>query len=123
MFYRLGQFVAAHAKAVLAAAGVLVVVCAVLGVGVFGRLLSAGFDDPSSSSSQAKVLLDQKFGGEPDMIFLVHARSGTVDDAGRDRKRHGAGATAQRRSAAARGDELLGHARRRRCVRATGRTR
>jgi RND superfamily putative drug exporter len=82
MFYRLGQFVAAHAKAVLAAAGVIVVVCAVLGVGVFGRLLSAGFDDPSSSSSQAKVLLDQKFGGEPDMIFLVHARSGTVDDAG-----------------------------------------
>jgi RND superfamily putative drug exporter len=81
MFYRLGQFVAAHAKAVLAAAGVLVVVCAVLGVGVFGRLLSAGFDDPSSSSSQAKVLLDQKFGGEPDLIFLVHARSGPVDGA------------------------------------------
>ena len=82
MFYRLGQFVAAHAKAVLTAAGVLVAVCAILGVGVFGRLLSAGFDDPASSSSQAKALLDQKFGGEPDMIFLVHARSGTVDDAG-----------------------------------------
>ena len=60
----------------------MVVLCAVLGVGVFSRLLSAGFDDPSSASSQAKVLLDQKFGGEPDMIFLVHARTGTVNDAG-----------------------------------------
>jgi putative drug exporter of the RND superfamily len=82
MFYRLGRFVAGHAKVVLAAAAVVVVLSAVLGVGVFSRLLSAGFDDPSSSSSQAKVLLDQKFGGEPDMIFLVHARSGTVNDPG-----------------------------------------
>jgi RND superfamily putative drug exporter len=82
MFYRLGHFVAAHAKAVLATAGIAVVICAVLGVGVFGRLLSAGFDDPSSASSQAKVLLDQKFGGQPDMIFLIHARTGTVDAAG-----------------------------------------
>jgi len=54
MFYRLGQFVAAHAKAVLCAAALFVVVCALLGAGVFGRLLSTGFDDPSSSSSQAK---------------------------------------------------------------------
>jgi putative drug exporter of the RND superfamily len=53
----------------------------VLGVGVFPRLLSGGFDDPSSASSQATVLLNQKFGGEPDMIFLVHARSGSVDGA------------------------------------------
>ena len=27
------------------------------------------------------MLVDQRFGGEPDMIFLVHARNGTVDDA------------------------------------------
>jgi hypothetical protein len=27
------------------------------------RLLSGGFDDPSSASSQATVLLNQKFGG------------------------------------------------------------
>ena len=54
---------------------------AVLGVGVFGRLLSGGFDDPASASSQATSLLNQKYGGEPDLIFLVHARTGTVDSA------------------------------------------
>jgi RND superfamily putative drug exporter len=60
---------------------VVLVVCGVLGVGVFSRLLSNGFDNPSSGSSQAKVLLDQTFGGEPDLIFLVHAQRGTVDSA------------------------------------------
>jgi RND superfamily putative drug exporter len=81
MFYRLGSAIVTRARLVLAVALVAVAICAVLGAGVFGRLLSNGFDDPASGSSQAKVLLDRHFGGEPDMIFLVHARSGTVDGA------------------------------------------
>jgi RND superfamily putative drug exporter len=79
VFYRLGLIIATRAKIVLALALAAVALCAVLGVGVFGSLLSNGFDDPASASSQAAALLDQKFGGEPDMIFLVHARTGTVD--------------------------------------------
>ena len=79
MFYRLGLKIVTHARLVLAASIVALVISAVLGVGAFARLLSGGFDDPASASSQAKVLVDQKFGGEPDMIFLVHARTGTVD--------------------------------------------
>jgi hypothetical protein len=81
LFYRLGLKIAGRARLVLAASGVVLVISAVLGVGAFGRLLSGGFDDPASASSQAKALLDQKFGGEPDLIFLVHARTGTVDRA------------------------------------------
>ena len=81
MFYRLGLRIAVRARLILALSAAVLVLCAVLGVGAFGRLLTAGFDDPASASSQAKVLLDQKFGGEPDLIFLVHARTGTVDDA------------------------------------------
>jgi RND superfamily putative drug exporter len=79
VFYRLGLKIVGRARLVLALGALALVLSAVLGVGAFGRLLSGGFDDPASASSQAKVLLDQKFGGEPDMIFLVHASTGTVD--------------------------------------------
>ncbi len=79
MFYTLGLVIVRRARLVLALSLAVLIVFVVLSVGVFGRLLSAGFDDPASASSQATLLLDQKFGGEPDMIFLVHARSGTVN--------------------------------------------
>ena len=81
MFYTWGSVIVRRARLVLALSVAALLVFAVLGVGVFGRLLSAGFDNPASASSKAKVLLDQKFGGDPDMIFLVHATSGTVDSA------------------------------------------
>jgi putative drug exporter of the RND superfamily len=81
VFYRLGLTLAARARLVLVLGALALVLSAALGLGAFGRLLSGGFDDPSSASSQAKVLVDQKFGGAPDMIFLVHARSGSVDSA------------------------------------------
>jgi RND superfamily putative drug exporter len=78
-FYKLGQVIGAHARLVLAITLAVLVMSAVLGVGAFGRLLSGGFDNPSSASSRAAVLLDRHFGGQPDIIFLVHARTGTVD--------------------------------------------
>lgn len=81
MFHRLGQFLVARARIVLALTVVLIAVSAVLGVGAFGRLLDEGFADPSAGSTQAKTLLGQEFGGETNIIFLVHAREGTVDQA------------------------------------------
>lgn len=80
MFTSLGRFVVARAKQVLMVSGIAMVLFAVLGIGVFSRLLNNGFEDPGSSSSQAQTLLDQKFGGAPDIIFLVHARTGAVTD-------------------------------------------
>ncbi|BEP13498.1 MMPL family transporter [Acidothermaceae bacterium B102] len=82
MFSRLGQLVVTRARLVLALALVVLALSAVSGVSVFSRLLSGGFDDPSSASSRAAALVNQTFGGEPDLIFLVHARAGTVDAAG-----------------------------------------
>ena len=79
MFHRLGLALVARARLVLAVGVIALIASAVLGVGAFSRLLSGGFDDPSSASSRAKVLMDQQFGGQPDMVFLVHARTGTVD--------------------------------------------
>jgi len=78
MFYKLGLLIVTRARLVLALGLVALAVSAVLGVGVFSRLLSGGFDDPASASSRGRVLLDHKFGGEPDMIFLVRARHGNV---------------------------------------------
>jgi RND superfamily putative drug exporter len=78
MFYKLGQVIVIRARLVLTLGLVVLAASAVLGVGVFGRLLGGGFDNPASASSRATALLNQKFGGEPDMIFLVHARTGTV---------------------------------------------
>jgi RND superfamily putative drug exporter len=80
VFYKLGLFIVARARVVLALGLAALAISAVLGVGVFGRLLGGGFDDPASASSQAKVLLNQKFGGEADMVFLLHARDGNVDE-------------------------------------------
>jgi RND superfamily putative drug exporter len=53
---------------------------AVLGVGAFGKLLSNGFDDPKSDSTRAANEVDDRFGGTPNLVLLVTARSGTVDD-------------------------------------------
>jgi RND superfamily putative drug exporter len=78
--YGFGLKVVARARLVLAVSAVALLVSVALGVGVFSRLLPGGFDDPGSGSSRAAALLDQRFGGQPDMIFLVHARHGTVDD-------------------------------------------
>jgi RND superfamily putative drug exporter len=55
---------------------------AVLGVGAFGKLKTDGaFQDPSADSTVAQRLLDRHFGGADDVVLLVHARRGSVDDA------------------------------------------
>jgi RND superfamily putative drug exporter len=79
MFHRLGELIAARARLVLLLTALVVIGAAVLGVGAFGRLLDEGFADPSAASTKAETLLNHKFGGEPNIIFLVHARAGTVD--------------------------------------------
>ena len=81
MFQRLGALMVARARLVLLLTAVVVVGAAVIGFGAFSRLLDQGFADPSAGSTKAESLLNQKFGGESDIIFLVHARTGTVDTA------------------------------------------
>ena len=79
MFHTLGSRIVRRARVVLAVALVALIGAAVVGVGVFGHVLSGGFADPRSASSQATELLAEHFGGQPDLVLLVHARSGTVD--------------------------------------------
>jgi RND superfamily putative drug exporter len=79
MFTGLGRFVAARARLILAVSGVAVVLFAVLGLSVFGRLLNNGFDDPKSGAERVQSLLIKDYGGSPNIIFLLHARHGTVN--------------------------------------------
>jgi len=81
MLSSLAHFVVRRSRSVLALALIVVVISGALAVGVFSRLGTAGYDDPASASSQAQRLVNQNFGGQPDLVFLVSSKQGTVDEA------------------------------------------
>ncbi|RZS40975.1 RND superfamily putative drug exporter [Herbihabitans rhizosphaerae] len=80
MFERIGTFAARHAKAVLAVTLVVLAGAAVLGFTAFGKLKSEGFTDPNAESSQAQQLINQHFGGQSDLLFLITPKTGGVDE-------------------------------------------
>ena len=80
MLGQLATFVVRHARLVLAVFLVVVAAVAVLGFGAFAKLQAGGFDDPAAESTAAAELLEQRFGGESDLVFLVRADAGTVDE-------------------------------------------
>ncbi|MFJ6610209.1 MMPL family transporter [Streptomyces sp. NPDC091289] len=79
MFERLAELAIRRARSVLVVAALAVVLMGVVGAGAFGKLLGGGFDDPSSPSSRAAVVIDEKFGGETNLVLLVRAADGAVD--------------------------------------------
>jgi putative drug exporter of the RND superfamily len=82
MLARLGRFTVRHRKAVLVGTALFFVVAGGLGSGVASRLSSGGFDDPASESSRARDAIEREFGDQdPDLVLLVTAERGTVDDA------------------------------------------
>ena len=80
MFTRLADLVLHRRRLVLIVSAVLLAVMAILAVGAFSVLKSAGFDDPSSDSSRAQALLDHDFGGQTNLILLVTPRDGATLD-------------------------------------------
>jgi putative drug exporter of the RND superfamily len=80
MLGQLATFVVRHARLVIAAFLVVVAAVAVLGFGAFAKLQAGGFDNPAAESTAAAELLEQRFGGESDLVFLVRADAGTVDE-------------------------------------------
>jgi RND superfamily putative drug exporter len=82
MFTTLGRFTVRRRRTVLAASMLFFVLSVALGVGVFGQLADGGFDDPSAESTRAAALLDERFdAGSADVVAVLTATSGTVDDA------------------------------------------
>jgi len=80
VFARLAGAVTGRPRLVLTVTLIFVLAAGVLGVGAFGKLLTGGFDDPKSDSSRAADIVDDQFSGAPNLVLLVTARSGTVDD-------------------------------------------
>jgi putative drug exporter of the RND superfamily len=80
MFERYGTFVARRARLVLVISGLLVLLAAGIGAGAFGKLQNGGFEDPASDSSRAAAVVDRDYGGATNLVLLVDARSGGVDD-------------------------------------------
>lgn len=80
VFARIGQFVTHRPKRILAAAGLAIVLAGALGIHATGVLKSGGFTSPSSPSQIAQNRLDAYFGGEPNLVLLVTARHGNIND-------------------------------------------
>ena len=81
MLERLGGFAFRRRWAVLITTGVLLVAAAFFGGGVFGAVKSGGFTDPAAQSSEADRLLAERFGaGDANLVLIVTAGAGTVDD-------------------------------------------
>ena len=83
MFTRLGQLSVRHHRLVLGLSVAFLLLAGVLGVGVFGRLHSGGFDDPRAESTQVDKVLDRRFhSGTPNLILLVDAGDAAVAPTG-----------------------------------------
>ncbi len=81
MFTRIGHLTVRRRRTVLVVSVVALVLAGVVGGSVFARLSGGGFDDPDSESVRAADLLEEHFGtGDPDLVLVVSAIDGTVDD-------------------------------------------
>jgi RND superfamily putative drug exporter len=89
MFHRIGTLVVSRARWVLVLGTIALIGAAYLGLSAFTKLQTEGFDDPASESSRAAHVLETRFGGDADFVFLVTADDGSVDS----RAVHDAGAT------------------------------
>jgi RND superfamily putative drug exporter len=81
MLTRLGRFALHRRWAILAATLVAVALAGAFGGGAVGHLKSGGFDDPAAESVKAAATLRDTFGtGDPNLVLLVTAARGDVDD-------------------------------------------
>ena len=75
------RLIVRHRRLVLVAALVFMAVAGIFGGSVATKLSNGGFDDPKVESSLTKTLIEETFGaGSPNLVLLVRATSGSVDD-------------------------------------------
>jgi uncharacterized membrane protein YdfJ with MMPL/SSD domain len=81
MFEALGRVIYRRRRWVVSVALLVVVAAGVWGVGVFGKLTGAGFDDPDSESAHAAAVATAQLGRDSaDVVVLYSSRDLTVDD-------------------------------------------
>lgn len=79
MFERIAELAIRRSRLVLVVSVVVVALMGALGAGAFAKLLGGGFADPASQSTRAGEVIDEKFGGEANLVLLVRAADGRVD--------------------------------------------
>ncbi|MFD3932303.1 MMPL family transporter [Streptomyces sp. NPDC058614] len=79
MFERIAELAIRRSRLILVVAVVAVALMGALGAGAFGKLLGGGYDDPASQSTRAGKVIDEKFGGETNLILLVRTAEGAID--------------------------------------------
>ncbi|GGX18617.1 membrane protein [Streptomyces malachitofuscus] len=79
MFESLAELAIRRSRLVLVLTVVAVALMGVVGAGAFSKLLGGGFDDPAAPSTRAAQAIDEKFGGETNLVLLVRAPDGRVD--------------------------------------------
>ncbi|MDP8976028.1 MAG: MMPL family transporter [Actinomycetota bacterium] len=81
MLDRLGRFTVRRHRRILLATLVAFAVAGAVGGGVAEHLSSGGFENPNAESIKAKRVVEEEFrAGDPNLVLLVTARNGTVDD-------------------------------------------
>src|SRR4051794_12141348 len=81
VFTKLGRLAVARPKVVLAATAAFFVLAALAGSGVVKHLSTGGFDDTGSQATRAQHTLERVFRqGNPDVVLMVKAKQGGVDD-------------------------------------------
>ena len=78
MFDRIAELALHRSRLVLTLSMLAVVAMGAIGFGAFGKLQSGGFEDPSAPSARAQQLIDDRFGGESNLVLLVRADDGGV---------------------------------------------
>src|SRR5947207_12041031 len=80
-FTRLGRWAVARPKTILVTAAAFFVVAGMAGNGLVHHLSTGGFDDTNSQATRAQHTLERVFGqGNPDIVLMVKAKHGGVDD-------------------------------------------
>ncbi|MRH93389.1 MMPL family transporter [Nocardia sp. SYP-A9097] len=80
MFTRLGLFIVRRTRLVLILAAAVTLAAMALAGTAFAKLETGGFTPDNAESTQAQRLIDQHLDGNPNLLLLLEARSGSVDD-------------------------------------------
>jgi putative drug exporter of the RND superfamily len=79
VFERMAELAIRRSRLVLVVAALAVALMGVVGAGAFDKLKGGGFDDPDSASTRAAAVIDEKFGGEVNLVLLVRSPDGRID--------------------------------------------
>ncbi|MGW6458125.1 MMPL family transporter [Streptomyces sp. NPDC055078] len=79
MFDRIAELAIRRSRLVLVVGALAVVLMGVVGGSAFTKLVGGGFDDPDAQSTKAGQVIEDKFGGETNLVLLVRSPEGGVD--------------------------------------------